>query len=192
MYIKEIIVITGIICIIFYLILDEKQIKVIKTKLINKFNSNKNNSNSFDDKNISLETTNDSSNYETFSNSDTQYSLKDDKQSNLNKPIVSPKLMFKNDTDFIGKDVFFDIKIGNNPPERVTIKLYDDVVPKTAMNFRKLCCLDLVNNEPPYKNSKFHRVIKNFMIQGGDFTKGDGTGGVSTYGKTFDDENFFI
>ena len=64
--------------------------------------------------------------------------------------------------------------------------MYDDVVPKTATNFRELARTDKYNNCP------FHRVIKGFMLQGGDFTNQDGTGGKSIYGDTFKDENFKI
>ena len=71
--------------------------------------------------------------------------------------------------------VFFDIKAGANPTtKRITFKLYNDVVPKTAENFRQLC-----TGEPGfgYANSKFHRIINGFMAQGGDFTNHNGTGG---------------
>jgi len=91
--------------------------------------------------------------------------------------------------------VFFDIKIGDAEVQRVTIGLFGEDVPKTVKNFVGLCKGDSDKKASSgqalaYKGSKFHRIIPNFMIQGGDFTRGDGTGGESIYGAKFADENF--
>ncbi|KAF0532943.1 cyclophilin-like domain-containing protein [Gigaspora rosea] len=88
--------------------------------------------------------------------------------------------------------VFFDISIGGQPAGRMKIELFADVVPKTAENFRQLCTGEHKKNGVPqgYKSATFHRVIKDFMVQGGDFVKADGTGSFSIYGEKFPDENF--
>ncbi|KAL6130116.1 hypothetical protein ACLB2K_068497 [Fragaria x ananassa] len=112
--------------------------------------------------------------------------------------------------------VFFDITIGTIPAGRIKMELFADIVPKTAENFRHIPSpifflfsirCRFVPNQPPFvfvcfpgnsapastvgfKGCQFHRVIKDFMIQAGDFLKGDGSGCVSIYGHKFDDENF--
>ncbi|KAG7663857.1 CPR6 [[Candida] subhashii] len=91
--------------------------------------------------------------------------------------------------------VFFDITANGQPKGRIVFELYDDIVPKTAENFRSLCTGEKGISQHSgkslhYKNSIFHRVIKGFMCQGGDFTHGSGIGGESIYGEKFEDENF--
>merc|ERR1719203_1510270 len=92
---------------------------------------------------------------------------------------------------------FFDVSIQGKDAGRIEFDLFDDT-PKTSENFRQLCTgeagMSKYNSKIPlhYKDSKFHRIIPDFMIQGGDFTNHNGTGGVSIYGIKFNDENFDV
>lgn len=92
--------------------------------------------------------------------------------------------------------VFLDIALGGEPLGRIKIELYAHAVPRTAENFRQYCTGETKNGlgrPQGYKGSKFHRVIKDFMVQGGDFLNGDGTGSASIYGvKNFADESFAL
>lgn len=92
--------------------------------------------------------------------------------------------------------VFFDMEIGGEPAGRIVMELRADIVPKTVENFKALCTGEKgtgkLGKKLHFKGSTFHRIIPEFMCQGGDFTRGDGTGGESIYGAKFNDENFVL
>ena len=96
----------------------------------------------------------------------------------------------------ITSKVFFDIDVDGEPAGRITFGLFGETIPRTAENFRALCTgekgMGTLGKPLHYKGSKFHRVIPQFMLQGGDFTHGTGVGGESIYGGKFDDENFKV
>ncbi|KAL6427758.1 hypothetical protein ACFW04_008887 [Cataglyphis niger] len=97
----------------------------------------------------------------------------------------------------INTRVFFDIEVGGLPMGRIVFELFMDICPITCENFRALCTGEkglgkTTGKSLHYKGIVFHRVVKDFMIQGGDFSIGNGTGGESIYGGTFADENFII
>ena len=86
--------------------------------------------------------------------------------------------------------MYLDVTIGGEDVGRVIVGLFGGVVPRTALNFATICETGI--NGRSYSGVAFHRVIRNFMIQGGDIVNGDGTGSISIYGPQFDDENFVL
>ncbi|XP_011063275.1 PREDICTED: peptidyl-prolyl cis-trans isomerase B-like isoform X2 [Acromyrmex echinatior] len=104
--------------------------------------------------------------------------------------LVAITSTIKAETFRVTDQVYFDIMIDNHPVGRIVIGLFGDIAPKTVKNFITFATTGIAGKK--YAGTKFHRVIKKFMIQGGDVENGDGTGSISIYGKYFDDETFEV
>ena len=111
-------------------------------------------------------------------------STKQTKPINKPQPIIQLKKQHKIEKKTKEDLVYLDIGINNKKVGKIVIKLHSNIVPKTCLNFRTLC------EKKSYRKAPFHRIIKDFMIQGGDITQGNGRGGISIWGDKFDDENF--
>ncbi|CCH59446.1 hypothetical protein TBLA_0B06210 [Henningerozyma blattae CBS 6284] len=105
----------------------------------------------------------------------------------LRRSIAQQRRLFSSTLSKLGTKVFFEPSVNGKSMGRIEFELYDEVVPKTAENFRALCTGEKGFG---YKNVPFHRIIPQFMIQGGDTDLTNGFGGKSIYGARFPDENF--
>ncbi|KAG2977670.1 hypothetical protein PC128_g26178 [Phytophthora cactorum] len=110
------------------------------------------------------------------------------------KARIKTKGEFQLESDFGPPLVYLDLSVGDQPPRRLHIELFHDELPITTDNFRLLCTGELRGKGKVkalwYKNTRFHRVIPGFMMQGGDITHGNGAGGAAALGTTFEDESF--
>lgn len=108
--------------------------------------------------------------------------------------VIKSSPVMAEDPETITDKVFFDISVGGKDAGRIVIGLFGKTVPRTVENFKRIAegYTRKDGKSLSYTNSPFHRIIPNFMIQGGDITRGDGRGGLSIYGDRFGDENFDI